>query len=159
VYAIRSEVDEYMTAFEKAAPELSSDRAHASQETRTLLTFANTEFAARLSVRHGMDFVTWRLDRNGEREIGHYFTDYAAAKEDFATRCGLIDRNKLFTETELRLIRSGFAEIGDITTDRGVTELTDICSLLEKIDDILIPSLADAEQDAEEQGFEPEVDL
>jgi hypothetical protein len=156
--AIRDEVDEYMTAF-AAAPVRFPDREKNAVETRTLLMFGNTEFAARRSARCGVDFVTWRLDRNGEREIGYYFNNYAAAKEDFALRCGLIDRRKLFSETELRLIRSGLAELGDITPDRGFTEMTAIRAPVEKIDDVVIPELSGREREAEFRGCEPEIDL
>ncbi|MDR1321174.1 MAG: hypothetical protein LBK56_07070 [Gracilibacteraceae bacterium] len=158
IRVIRDEVDEYMTAFAAAPPRFPGDEKSVAQ-TRTLLMFGNTEFAARRSSRYGVDFVTWRLDRNGEREIGHYFGDYAAAKEDFVMRCGLIDRRKLFTETELRLIRSGLAEIADITPDRGFAEMTAIRALVEKIDDVVIPEISEQEQRAEDQCYEPEIDL
>jgi hypothetical protein len=156
---IRDEVDEYMTAFERAAPGRFPDRNKTSIETRTLLMFGNAELAARWSEQYGMDFVTWQLDRNGERETGHYHDGYAVAKEDFAARCGLIDRRKLFTETELRVIRSGLTELGYIAPDRGFAEMTAIRSDAEKIDELVIPELAEREQDAEDQGYEPEMDL
>jgi hypothetical protein len=159
VHAVKSEVDEYMTAFEKAAPGGFSDCRKMPEETRTLLVFGDTEFAAHWSLRYGMDFITWRRDHNGNRETGHYLACYADAKEDFAARSGLIDRRKLFTETELRLIRSGLAELGDITPDRGFSEMKAIRALVEKIDDIVIPKIARQEQDAENQGREPEIDL
>jgi hypothetical protein len=164
---IYDEVQEYMAAFEQAAPDTpprGADRNDfegrgISIETRTLMIYNGAEFSMRYNKNDGADFITWQIDGNNEREIGHYHDDYAAAKEDFALRCGLIDRRKLFSETELKLIRSGLAEIGDITPDRGVAEMTAIRSLVEKIDDLVIPELAAREQDAEDQGFEPEIDL
>jgi hypothetical protein len=156
---IRDEVDEYMTAFENAAPGVERFPGGGQEDTRTLLMYAGHELAARSLSDGSMDFVTWRLDRNGEREIGHYHDGYAAAKEDFAARCGLINRRKLFTETELRVIRSGLTELGYIAPDRGFDEMTAIRSAAEKIDELVIPELAEREQDAEDQCYEPEMDL
>jgi hypothetical protein len=151
IHALYGEVDEYMTAY-LAAPD-NGDR------TRTLLKYNNAEFAARDLSKFGIDFVTWRLDRNGLREHGNYFDSYAKAKEDFAMRCGLIDRSKLFTETELLIIRAGLADIGDITPDRGQFELRDIRAIKEKVNDLVIPQIHEQEQEAEDLGVEPEIDM
>ncbi len=155
---IRDEVNEYMTAYLAAAPFVERFPKGGKEDTRSLLIYAGYELAGRQTSDGNMDFVTWDIG-NGYRNIGHYYESYAAAKEDFAVSCGLIDRRKLFTETELLLIRSGLAEIGDITPDRGVTEMTAIRSLVEKINDLVIPSLAEEEQEAEAQGYEPEIDM
>ena len=158
VRAIRDEVDEYMAAYLAAAPGVERFPQGGKEDTRTLIAYAGHELAARRLSDGSVDFVTW-MHARGHRDMGHYFDGYASAKEDFALRCGLIDRRKLFTETELRLIRSGLAEIGDITPDRGVTEMAAIRAVVEKIDDIVIPELAEYERDAEDQGYEPEIDL
>jgi hypothetical protein len=100
-------VDEYMTAFKNSAYGSGEfpDRG-TNIETRTLMKHAACELAMRWRRDSGADFVTWRLDRNGEREVGHYYDSYVGAKEEFALRAGLIDQNRLFTETELTVIRS-----------------------------------------------------
>jgi hypothetical protein len=46
----------------------------------------------------GLYFVTWQYDRDRTGvEHGHYTEDYNAAKEDFASRSGLVSKDKLFT--------------------------------------------------------------
>ena len=45
-------------------------------------------------------YVTWMQNDRGFT-LGHYFTDKAAAEEDFAVRTGLISPNKLFNADEL----------------------------------------------------------
>jgi hypothetical protein len=129
-------------------------------ETRTLMKHAGCEFAMRWNRGGCADFVTWRLDRNGEREIGHYFDDYAEAKEDFAVRAGLLDRSKLFTETELAVLRSSLSDYlsldgnsltyGNEETVRGV---------IGKIDAVIAPEIEEQANEAEDQGYEPEMDL
>ena len=62
------------------------------------------------------DYVTWELDIGGKGvHAGNYFGDnYAAAKEDFAKRSGLIDGNKLFSETEMLAIYAGVVKLQNI---------------------------------------------
>jgi hypothetical protein len=79
---------------------------------RILSEYNNVVLAARDDSERGygdgLSFVTWRYDYDHAGvENGHYTTDYAAAKEDFALRCGLVDKNKMFDETEMKLIRQG----------------------------------------------------
>ncbi|MDR2357242.1 MAG: hypothetical protein LBD92_04030, partial [Oscillospiraceae bacterium] len=93
VCGIYGEVSEYMAAFLAAAPG-AARFPQGAEDTRTLIAYGGYELAARRLSNDSMDFVTWRLDRNGERETGHYFDGYAEAKEDFALRAGLIDRDK-----------------------------------------------------------------
>lgn len=84
------------------------------------------------------EFVTWQYSLDGQSvNYGHYMTDYEAAKEDFAIRAGLIDNNKLFTETQLKLIYSslvsyvGLNENIDYKTEKSIGEI------LEKINSII----------------------
>ena len=70
------------------------------------------------------DYVTWELD-NGRKGVhaGNYFGDnYAAAKEDFAKRSGLIDGNKLFSEKEMLAIYAGLVKLQDIGEISGEQE-------------------------------------
>lgn len=57
---------------------------------------------------NGFQFVTWERCSDGVTvTLGHYHgDDYAAAKEDFATRSGLIPSHRLFTNEELAEIKS-----------------------------------------------------
>jgi len=155
---IRDEVDEYMTAFATAAPGVERFPRGGQEDTRTLLMYGGFELAARRLSDDSVDFVTWAHVR-GNRDMGHYYETYAAAKEDFALRCGLIDRRKLFTETELVIIRQGLVMCADITPDMGMDEARQIRSLVEKIDDMTVPQITEHEQEHEELGEEPELEL
>ncbi|MDR2559190.1 MAG: hypothetical protein LBC86_06575 [Oscillospiraceae bacterium] len=62
---------------------------------------------------YGFEFVTWKRYPNSEGfEHGNYTTNYESAKEDFATRSGLIDKSKMFTETQLKIIHQGLVRLG-----------------------------------------------
>ncbi|MDR2902932.1 MAG: hypothetical protein LBU77_00245 [Clostridiales bacterium] len=155
IKAIRDEVQEYMTAF------LSAKRIEGApgRDTRTLLLYNACELAARQMPGGDMDFVTWRIDRNGEREIGHYTNHYAEAKRDFAVRAGLIDRDRLFTETELTVIRSSLSEYlafegGDHVSWEHEKSIKDV---IDKIDRVIVPKITEQAQDAENDSFEPEL--
>jgi hypothetical protein len=51
------------------------------------------------------------------------------------------------------------ADIGDITPDRGQFELRDIRALKEKVNGLVIPLIHEQEQEAEDLGVEPEIDM
>jgi hypothetical protein len=155
---IRDEVEEYMTAFMSAASGVERFRRGGKTDTRTLMLYNGHELAVRQHSGGSIEFVTW-IHARGHRDIGHYFDSYAAAKEDYALRCGLIDRRKLFTETELLIIRQGLVLCADITPDRGMDEVRQIRSLVEKIDDLTIPQIAEDEWQHEAVGEEPEMEL
>ena len=71
---------------------------------RCLSEFNGTVLAAK-HTEYGFEFVTWDRTYDGKAVCqGKYFEDYAAAKENFATRSGLINKDKLFTTEELERI-------------------------------------------------------
>jgi hypothetical protein len=88
-----------------------------------------------------MEFVTWKqnADKTGV-DMGHYFSGYEAAKEDFALRCGLIDRNKLFSETEMKLIRQGLVHLGASYPDLTFEQNTLLGTVIEKIE-MIVPEI------------------
>lgn len=51
----------------------------------------------------GYEFVTWQYSYNKtDVSIGHYFEDdFAAAKQGFALRCGLVNPHQFFAEEQL----------------------------------------------------------
>ena len=55
---------------------------------------------------YGVEFITWERIRNGTALWqGHYYdNDFGAAKQDFATRSGLVPANTLFTKEQLAVI-------------------------------------------------------
>jgi hypothetical protein len=84
------------------------------------------------------DYVTWKKDEaiDGVHNVNCFGENYAAAKEDFAKRSGLINRDKLFSETELLTIYSGFVKIQDIE-ELSVDQEQIIDSIKNKISNVL----------------------
>ena len=90
---------EYMTAME-AASQLKASGLDG--DYRILADFGGTVLAGSPS-KYGVQFVTWDwdYDRTGVSH-GHYFMEnYDAAKQDFATRSGLIQKEQLFSPEQL----------------------------------------------------------
>lgn len=98
------QVKEYMRIFERA-PAL---KAVGLEDTyKVLADFGDAVLAGR-SCKTGAKFVTWEwdFDRQGVH-AGHYFMEnYEAAKQDFATRAGLVNEQRLFSDEQLAVIRN-----------------------------------------------------
>lgn len=90
---------EYMTAMEAAAQLKASGL---DGDYRILADFGDTVLAGTPS-KHGVQFVTWNWDYDRTGVVhGHYFMEnYDAAKQDFATRSGLIQTEQLFSPEQL----------------------------------------------------------
>ena len=86
---------EYMTAM-KAAPQLKASGLDG--DYRILADFGGTVLAGTPS-KYGVQFVTWDWDYDRTGVVhGHYFMEnYDGAKQDFATRSGLIQKEQLFS--------------------------------------------------------------
>ena len=90
---------EYMTAMERA-PQLKASGLEG--DYRILADFNGTVLAGMHS-KHGVQFVTWDwdYDRTGVSH-GHYFMEnYDEAKQDFATRSGLVRKEQLFSPEQM----------------------------------------------------------
>jgi hypothetical protein len=158
---IRDEVDEYMTEFLSADPNKAQFRGGGRSDTRTLAEYNGCELAARRLPDGDMDFVTWRIGKDNSREIGHYIGDYAEAKRDFAVRSGLIDRNRLFSETELSVIRSNLSDFLAIDGGDHITAENEqtVRGVIRKIDTVVVPEIREQAQEAEDMGYEPEYEM
>ena len=96
--------DEYMSQMD-AAPSL---KAGSLDESYKLLAdFHGTVLAGHLT-KYGIQFTTWDRGPDGTSlNQGHYYgpdcgtEGYAAAKQDFAVRSGLVDKAQLFTPEQL----------------------------------------------------------
>lgn len=89
---------------------------------RLLSEYNSIIFAARDDTKkgYGLHYVTWECNsRHTAVEHGHYTTDYANAKQDFAVRAGLIDSAKVFTPEQAAEIKAAveyrIENDGDIT--------------------------------------------
>ena len=139
---------EYMTAME-AAPQLKASGLDG--DYRILADFGGTVLAGTPS-KHGVQFVTWDwdYDRTGVSH-GHYFMEnYDAAKQDFATRSGLIQTERLFSPEQLTEIYRCCAD----SVDGEFFELTDkqeevIHSVQQQIE-VCVPDLIERIRQQEE---------
>jgi hypothetical protein len=91
-------VKEYLTAMERA-PLL---KATALDEDFRLLAEFNGAVLAVLDTKYGYKFATWERDYEGTGVLnGEYYLDgYMAAKQDFAIRAGLIEKQRLFSDDQ-----------------------------------------------------------
>ena len=99
VYEIVRTTAEYMRQMEMA-PYLKADGL---EDGYKVLTDFNGTVLAGVQSKHGVDFVTWDW-AYGHTGVchGHYFTEnYAGAKQDFAIRSGLIQKERLFTPEQM----------------------------------------------------------
>ena len=132
---------EYMTAME-AAPQLKASGLDG--DYRILADFGGTVLAGTPS-KYGVQFVTWDWDYDRTGVVhGHYFMEnYDAAKQDFATRSGLIPKEQLFTTEQMIEIYRCCAD----SMDSDFFELTEaqedlICSIQQQIE-ICVPDLGE----------------
>ena len=98
-YEIVRAVGEY-TRQMQSAPKL--EVPGLSNQYKLLADFNGTVLAG-MESRYGMQFVTWDwdFDRKGLSHGHYYGNNYIGAKQDFATRSGLMDRQRLFTDEQL----------------------------------------------------------
>ena len=116
---IATQTMEYMTAME-AAPQLKASGLDG--DYRILADFGGTVLAGSPS-KYGVQFVTWDWDYDRTGVVhGHYFMEnYDGAKQDFATRSGLIQKEQLFSPEQLTEIFRCCAD----SVDEDFFELTD----------------------------------
>ena len=136
---IAETVSEYCSAYEKAAP-LKAEGL--SGNYRCLAEFNGTVLATK-HTEYGFEFVTWDRTNDGKAVCqGNYFEDYAAAKENFATRSGLVDKDKLFTTEELERI----GKCVDFTMRHNGDLNFDDCECLKKLNEKISESLPEQPQ-------------
>ncbi len=131
-------VREYITLLEEA-PDLKADSLH--EPYKLLAEFNDTVLAGRFSGQYGAQFVTWQWNR-GKTNLGygHYFThDYAAAKQEFCTRSGLINQNRVFSDEQLteiyHCVREGLEGRSPINQEQE--------KLLEKVEEQIRDAIPD----------------
>lgn len=98
-YQITCTVFEYMRLMESAPPL----KAVGLEDQYKLLAEFNGTVLAGMHSQYGVQFVTWERDHDGAGlHWGHYFSgNYNGAKQDFATRAGLISEQQLFKDEQL----------------------------------------------------------
>ena len=140
LYHLNREVLDYCSAYEKATP-LVADGL--SEKYRCLAEFGGAVLAAKYNDEFGFEFVTWDKTYDGKSVCqGNYFEDYAAAKENFAARSGLIDKDKLFSMEELERI----GKCVDFTMRHNGDLNFDDCECLKKLNEKISESLPEQQQ-------------
>lgn len=140
---------EYMTAME-AAPQLKASGLDG--DYRVLADFGDAVLAGHPTER-GVQFVTWEwdFDREGVHH-GHYFQDdYDAAKRDFATRSGLVQKGALFEPEQLAEIYRALAFVREQDESLSFGRDQELAELMEQVDGLL-PADAPRQRDAPEQS-------
>ena len=137
---IAGTVSEYCSAYEKAAPLKAEDL---SGNYRCLSEFNGTVLAAKYNNEYGFEFVTWDRTFHGKAVCqGNYYTDYASAKENFAVRSGLVDKDKLFSTKELeqleKCVNFTIRHNGDLKFDD--------CDFLRKISEKISENIPEQQQ-------------
>lgn len=99
VYEIVRTTAQYMRQMERA-PFL---QAQGLEDRYKLLADFNGTVLAGMESKFGIQFVTWDwdLDRKGVSHGNYYMSDYTGAKQDFATRSGLVDKQCLLSDEQL----------------------------------------------------------
>ena len=138
---IAGTVSEYCSAYERAAPLIADGL---SGNYRCLSEFNGTVLAAK-HTEYGFEYVTWDRSYDGKAVCqGNYYEDYAAAKENFATRSRLIDKYKLFSTEELERI----GKCVDFTMRHNGDLNFDDCECLKKLNEKISESLPEQQQSA-----------
>ena len=142
------QVKEYMRVFEHA-PAL---KAVGLEDTYKILAdFGDAVLAGQLG-KKGARFVTWEwdFDRQGVH-AGHYFMEnYEAAKQDFAVRAGLVERQRLFSDEQLAVIRNACAFALEDDATLSYAEEKQLQSVQEQIE-LLLPQQEQEQRSTMEQ--------
>ena len=140
---------EYMAILE-TAPRLKASGLDG--DYRILAVFGDAVLAGHPTER-GVQFVTWEwdFDREGVHH-GHYFQDdYDAAKRDFATRSGLVQKGALFEPEQLAEIYRALAFVREQDETLSCGRDRDLAELMEQVGKSL-PEAALRQRDAPERG-------
>ena len=133
---------DFCYAFAKAAT-LKADGL--SGNYRCLAEFNSTVLAAKYNEEYGFEFVTWDRTFDGKGVTqGNYYSDYLAAKENFAIRSGLIDKDKLFSTEELEQLGKCVNFTARHNGDLNFDDCENLKRLGEKISECLPEQQSDA---------------
>ena len=139
-----AQVKEYLRIMERA-PVLKA--ADLNEDYKILAEFDDTVLAGRMS-KNGARFVTWEYDFDHRGvHAGHYFMQlYESAKQDFAVRAGLINRQRLFSDEQLTVIQNAceFSLEEDITLSYAEKKL--LRSVQEQIGQLFPDTVQEQEQ-------------
>ena len=152
VYRIVCTTAEYIRQMEQAPPL----KASGLEDSYKVLADFNGTVLAGTHSKYGVQVVTWDwdYDRHGVSH-GHYFTgNYEGAKQDFATRSGLIPEQRLFKDEQLIEIYRCCADTLDAGFDLTYEQEKCIKSVQEQIE-YGIPDIMDRIREQDQHTVEP----
>ncbi len=160
VTAITRTVRDYMRLMEQAPP-LVADGL--SGDYRLLAEFNGIVLAGHeRDWRYGTEFITWERVRDGtDLWQGHYMeNDYAAARQDFAVRSGLVEENRLLSDEQAvavyHCVRDALERDCSLTAEQE-NLLEDICNKMRQwvpdIDDLTDQMTVRKPEQGMEQSF------
>ena len=151
-YRIVCSTAEYMKQMEQAPPLKVSDLP---DRYKVLADFNGVVLAGAHS-KYGVEFVTWDWDHDRKGLFhGHYFTgNYEGAKQDFATRSGLIPEQHLFKDEQLIEIYRCCADTLDAGFDLTYEQEKCIKSVQEQIEHGM-PGIMERIREQDQHTVEP----
>ena len=151
-YRIVCNTAEYMKQMEQAPPLKVSDLP---DRYRVLADF-NDVVLAGAHGKYGVEFVTWDWDHDRKGlSHGHYFNgNYEGAKQDFATRSGLIPEQQLFKDEQLIEIYRCCADTLDAGFDLTHEQEKCIKSVQEQIENGM-PDIMERIREQDQHTVEP----
>ena len=155
IQPIVCDVDEYLKAMENSTELKAIDF---NMPYRKLAEFNEVVFAGVEHEDGSFEFATWDYRKNALYH-GHYNPDYRKAKEDFATRSGLVQKGLLFEPKEYVEIYRCIADVKYLY-DLKEPQLTRVENVQEKIEnslqdfDELFKEIVSQEADEEELDAE-----
>ena len=151
-YQIVCNTAEYMRQMEQAPPL----KVGGLEDSYKILADFNGTVLAGAHSKYGVQFVTWDWDHDRKGvSHGHYFTgNYEEAKQDFATRSGLIPEQLLFKDEQLIEIYRCCADTLDAGFDLTYEQEKCIKSVQEQIKNGM-PDIMDRIREQDQHTVEP----
>lgn len=130
---------EYVRAYERA-PQMEAEDV---KQYRRLASYNGVVLAGMEDDTHGFMFTTWResADRKEVRD-GDYSPNYEYVKEVFATRSGLIDKQRLFNDKQIGVLLRCLHFTADNDESLTYEQERDIRELTEQVGGLLPPGAA-----------------
>ena len=163
---LQEQEENFLNAPQMKTKGLEKYKLLAEYNNAILATCEVTSLDSTMHKVQSINYVTWEKDRNGSDygvHTGHYFNDnYETAKEDFATRSGLVSKNKLFSETEMIAIYAGLVKLDSIEENNNdsITKIYEgikskIGNLIPEIEDKLYEKKPQFEQNEKYSEMDP----
>lgn len=137
--------NEYVRIYEQS-PQM---KAQGVGEYRRMTAYNNTVLAGMDNGQYGFMFTTW-WEASDQSYVtdGDYSPNYDYVKEVFAARSGLIDKNRLFTNNQLKNLYDSLSFMQENNDNLTFDQDQDMKKLKEQIESIL-PHAAESENQNE----------